>query len=322
MKMARLVAALVVTSLTTIAAAQDYPGNKPIKLVVPFPAGGGTDIFARVIGNKLAETLKWVVVVDNKPGAGGNIGIDAVAKSPPDGYTIGLGQTSNLAINPSLYAKLPYDPLKDLVPIVLVADAPLVLVVPANSPFKTVADVVAAAKKKPGDVTFGSPGNGTVAHLTGELFQMAAGVKFQHIPYKGSAQALTDLMGGQVQVYMSSIPTALSHIKGGKLRALAVTSPKRAPSLPDVPTIAEAGYKGFDANTWFGLVAPAGTPAPIVTKINAEVNRILKMPDVKEKFAAEGGGAIGGSSQEFAALLKSDYVKWGKVVKDSGAKLD
>jgi tripartite-type tricarboxylate transporter receptor subunit TctC len=151
---------------------------------------------------------------------------------------------------------------------------------------------------------------------------MAAGVKFQHIPYKGSAQALTDLMGGQVQVYMSSIPTALSHIKGGKLRALAVTSPKRAPSLPDVPTIAEAGYKGFDANTWFGLVAPAGTPAPIVTKINAEVNRILKMPDVKEKFAAEGGGPIGGSSQEFAALLKSDYVKWGKVVKDSGAKLD
>ena len=322
MKMARLVAALVVTSLTTIAAAQDYPGNKPIKLVVPFPAGGGTDIFARVIGNKLAETLKWVVVVDNKPGAGGNIGIDAVAKSPADGYTIGLGQTSNLAINPTLYTKLPYDPLKDLVPIVLVADAPLVLVVPANSPFKTVADVVAAAKKKPGDVTFGSPGNGTVAHLTGELFQMAAGVKFQHIPYKGSAQALTDLMGGQVQVYMSSIPTALSHIKGGKLRALAVTSPKRAPSLPDVPTIAEAGYKGFDANTWFGLVAPAGTPAPIVTKINAEVNRILKMPDVKEKFAAEGGGPIGGSSQEFAALLKSDYVKWAKVVKDSGAKLD
>ena len=322
MNKARLVAALVVASLTTVAAAQDYPGNKPIKLVVPFPAGGGTDIFARVIGNKLTETLKWVVVVDNKPGAGGNIGVDAVAKSPPDGYTIGLGQTSNLSINPTLYAKLPYDPLKDLVPIVLVADAPLVMVVPANSPFKTVADVVAAAKKKPGDVTFGSPGNGTVAHLTGELFQTAAGIKFQHIPYKGSAQALTDLMGGQVQVYMSSIPTALSHIKGGKLRAIAVTSPKRAPSLPDVPTIAEAGYKGFDANTWFGLVAPAGTPAPIVSKINAEVNRILKMPDVREKFAAEGGGPLGGSSQEFAALLKSDYVKWGKVVKDSGAKLD
>ena len=322
MKNARLVAALLVASFAAVAAAQEYPGNKPIKLVVPFPAGGGTDIFARVIGNKLSETLKWVVVVDNKPGAGGNIGIDAVAKSPADGYTIGLGQTSNLAINPTLYTKLPYDPLKDLVPIVLVADAPLVMVVPANSPFKTVADVVAAAKKKPGDVTFGSPGNGTVAHLTGELFQTAAGVKFQHIPYKGSAQALTDLMGGQVQIYMSSIPTALSHIKGGKLRAIAVTSPKRVPSLPEVPTISEAGYKGFDANTWFGLVAPAGTPAPIVSKINAEVNRILKMPDVKEKFAAEGGGPLGGTTQDFAALLKSDYVKWGKVVKDSGAKLD
>jgi tripartite-type tricarboxylate transporter receptor subunit TctC len=321
-KLARLVVSLVVAPLATIAYAQDYPGSKPIKLVVPFPAGGGTDIFSRVIANKLTETLKWVVIVDNKPGAGGNIGVDAVAKSPPDGYTIGMGQTSNLAINPTLYSKLPYDPLKDLVPIVLVADAPLVLVVPANSPFKTVADLVAAAKKKPGDLTFGSPGNGTVAHLTGELFQTAAGIKFQHIPYKGSAQALTDLMGGQVQAYMSSIPTALSHIKGGKLRALAVTSTKRAPALPDVPTIAEAGYQGFDANTWFGLVAPAKTPAAVVEKINAEVNRVLKMPDIKEKFAAEGGGPLGGSPQEFAALLKSDYAKWGKVVKESGAKLD
>ena len=275
-----------------------------------------------MIGNKLTETLKWVIVVDNKPGAGGNIGVDAVAKAPADGYTIGLGQTSNLAINPTLYKKLPYDPLKDLVPVVLVADAPLVLVVPADSPFKSLADVVAAAKKKPGDITFGSPGNGTVAHLTGELLQTAAGVKFQHIPYKGSAQAMTDLMGGQVQIYMSSIPTAMSQIKGGKLRPLAVTSAKRVASLPDVPTIAESGYKGFDANTWFGLVAPAGTPPAIVTRINAEVNKILKSPDVTEKFAAEGGGALGGTPQEFAALLKSDYAKWGKVVKDSGAKLD
>ena len=181
---------------------------------------------------------------------------------------------------------------------------------------------MAAAKKKPGDLTFGSPGNGTVAHLTGELLQTAAGVKFQHIPYKGSAQAMTDLIGGQVQIYMSSIPTAMSQIKGGKLRPLAVTSAKRVASLPDVPTIAESGYKGFDANTWFGLVVPANTPPAIVTKINAEVNKILKSPDVKEKFAAEGGGALGGTSQEFAALLKSDYAKWGKVVKDSGAKLD
>jgi tripartite-type tricarboxylate transporter receptor subunit TctC len=312
----------IVASVVPFAAAQDYPGSKPIRLVVPFPAGGGTDIFARVIGNKLTETLKWVIIVDNKPGAGGNIGIDAVAKAPPDGYTIGLGQTSNLAINPTLYAKLPYDPLKDLVPIVLVADAPLVLVVPASSPYKTLGELIAAAKTKPGDISFGSPGNGTVAHLTGELLQTAAGIKFQHIPYKGSAQAMTDLMGGQVQVYMSSVPTALSQIKAGKLRPLAVSSTKRVATLPDVPTIAEAGYKGFDANTWFGLVAPKGTPTAIVDKINAEVNKVLSSSDVKEKFAAEGGGPMGGSSQEFAALLKADHAKWGKVVKDSGAKVD
>ena len=322
MKSLRILAAIVAAAFVQLAAAQDYPGTKPIRLIVPFPAGGGTDIFARVIANKLTENVKWVVVVDNKPGAGGNIGIDAVAKSPPDGYTIGLGQTSNLAINPTLYPKLPYDSLKDFVPIVLVADAPLVLVVPAGSPYKTLAELVAAAKKKPGDISLGSPGNGTVAHLTGELLQTAAGIKLQHIPYKGSAQAMTDLIGGQVQVYMSSVPTALSHIKGGKLRPIAVTSTKRVPALPDVPTISEAGYKGFDANTWFGLVAPKGTPPAIVDKINAEVNKVLKSPDVREKFAAEGGGPMGGTSAEFAALLKTDHAKWGKVVKDSGVKLD
>jgi tripartite-type tricarboxylate transporter receptor subunit TctC len=322
MKATRFLAAIAAATIVPFASAQDYPGSKPIRLIVPFPAGGGTDIFARVMGNKLTESLKWVVIIDNKPGAGGNLGIDAVAKAPPDGYTLGLGQTSNLAINPTLYPKLPYDSLKDLVPIVLVADAPLVLVVPASSPYKTLGELIAAAKKKPGDITFGSPGNGTVAHLTGELLQTAAGVKFQHIPYKGSAQAITDLIGGQVQSYMSSVPTALSHIKAGKLRPLAVTSMKRAATLPDVPTIAESGYKGFDANTWFGLVAPKGTPPAIVEKINAEVNKVLKSADVREKFAAEGGGALGGSSQEFAAVLKADHAKWGKVVKDSGAKLD
>jgi len=317
----RLFFALALAALAATAIAAEYP-SKPIKLIVPFPAGGGTDFFARVIGNKLAEALKWVVVVDNKPGAGGNIGVDAAAKSPPDGYTVVMGQTSNLAINPTLYRKLPYDPLKDLIPVVLVADAPLALVVAAQSPYKTLADVVAAAKAKPGDLAFASPGNGTVAHLAGELFQTAAGVKFRHIPYKGSSQALTDLMGGQVELFMASVPTALSQIKGGKLRALAVTSTKRSPALPDVPTVAEAGFKGFDANTWFGLLVPKGTPDAVVTRLNAEVNKVLKMPDVREKFAAEGGGALGGTPEEFAALLKADYSKWAKVVKDSGAKLD
>jgi tripartite-type tricarboxylate transporter receptor subunit TctC len=263
-----------------------------------------------------------VVVVENKPGVGGNLGVEQAAKSPPDGYTVVMGQTSNLAINPTLFPKLPYDPLKDLAPVTLVASAPLVLVVSANSPFKSLADVVAAAKAKPDHLTFGSPGNGTVAHLTGELLQSAAGVKFQHIPYKGSSQALTDLMGGQVQIFMSSVPTALSQIKGGKLRALAVTGAKRAAELPNVPTIAESGYKGFDATTWFGLLVPAKTPAEIVKRLNDEVNKVLKDPDVRAKLASEGGEALGGSPEQFAALLKTDIARWGKVVKDSGAKVD
>jgi len=222
----RLVSATLGAILATIAFAQNFP-DKPIRLIVPFPPGGGTDIFSRTVANKLTQDSKWVVVVENKPGAGGNIGIDAVAKAAPDGYTIGMGQTSDLAINATLYSKLPYDPLKDLAPIVLVADAPLVLVVPATSPFKSVADLVAAAKKRPGEITFASPGNGTVSHLTGELFQTAAGIKLQHIPYKGSGQAITDLIGGQVQSFIASVPTALSQIKGGSLRALAASARTR-----------------------------------------------------------------------------------------------
>ncbi len=303
------------------ALAQAYPA-KPIKLIVPFPAGGGTDIFARTVGQKLADTLKWTVVVDNKPGAGGNLGIDAAAKSAPDGYTLVLGQTSNLAINPSLYSKLPYDPIKDLVPVALVASAPLAVVVPANSPFKTFADVVAAAKGKPAQITLGTPGNGTVAHLAAELMQKAAGIKLQHVPYKGSAQALTDLMGGQIQIYMSSVPTALSHIKGGRLRAIAVTSEKRSSELPSVPTIAESGFKGFEATTWFGFAAPAGTPEPIVKQLNAEINKVLKAPDVRAKLMSEGGDVLGGTPEQFASLLRTDLVRWGRIVRESGAKLD
>ena len=233
-----------------------------------------------------------------------------------------MGQTSNLAINPTLYPKLPYDPLKDLMPVALVASAPLVLVVSSNSPYKSLAEVVAAAKAKPGKFTFASPGNGTVAHLTGELFQRAAGIKLEHVPYKGSSQALTDLMGGQTDLFMSSIPTAISHIKGGKFRAIAVTSAKRAAELPNVPTIAESGYKDFDATTWFGLLVPARTPAAVVTRLNTEVNKVLKIPDVREKLETEGGEVLGGSPEEFAALLKAEHARWGKVVKDSGAKVD
>lgn len=316
-------AALAATCLWIVAAsAQETYPSKPIRLVVPFPPGGGTDMMARVVGNKLAETLKWTVIVDNRPGAGGNIGVDLVTKSPPDGYTIVMGQTSNLAVNPTLYSRLPYDPVKDLAPITTVADAPLVLVVAASSPYKTLADLVAAAKARPGALTFATPGNGTVAHLTGELFQRAAGIKFQHVPYKGSSQALTDLVGGTVEVFMSSVPTALSQIRGGKMRALAVTSAKRSATLPEVPSINEAGYKGFDANTWFGLAAPVGTPANVVARLNTEVNRVLKMPDVREKIRAEGGDVLGSTPEAFGMLIKNDVVKWGNVVRDSGAKVD
>jgi len=321
MHLLHLFTVLALVAFATATTAQDYP-TKPIRLIVPFPAGGGTDLFGRVIGRKLSETLKWVVVVDNKPGAGGNIGVDAVAKSPPDGYTVVIGQTANLAINPTLYAKLPYDPLKDLIPVVLVADSPLVLVVSSNSPYKSLADVVAAAKAKPEDITYASAGSGTVSHLAVELFQRTAGIKLRHIPYKGAPPALTDVIGGQVNLYMSSVPSALTQIKGGKLRTLGVTTAKRATALPDVPTIAEAGFKQFEASTWVGLLVPAKTPAPIVTRLNTEVNKVLQMPDVREKIATEGGEVVGGSPDQFASFLKAEYDKWSKVVKESGAKVD
>ena len=317
----RTLLALAAATLSSGALAQAWP-SKPIKVIVPFPPGGGTDLIARAVTQKVAVATNWTFVVENKPGAGGNLGVDAAAKSPPDGYTLVMGQTSNLAINPSLYPKLPYDPQKDLTPIVLVANAPLVMVTGANSPFKSLGDAVNAAKAKPGRVNFASPGNGTVAHLTSELFQKAAAVKMQHVPYKGAAQALTDVISGNVELYMSSVPTLLGQIKQGKLRPLAVTSAKRVNDLPDVPTINESGYKGFDAVTWFGILAPAGTPKEVVSQLNAEFNKALQLPDLRKKLGDEGADAAGGSSEQFAALIKDDMVRWGKVVKESGAKVD
>jgi len=314
-------AALALVALATAAPAQDYPA-KPIRLIVPFPPGGGTDIAARTVANKLSETVKWTFVVENKPGAGGNLGVEQAVKSPADGYTLVIGQTSNLAINPTLYAKLPYDPLKDLSPVALIVSAPVVFVVATNSPYKSLGDLVAAAKRDPGAVSFASPGNGTVSHLAGEFLQRSAGVKFTHVPYKGAAQAMTDLLGGQVQSFMSSVPSALAQIRGGRLRAIAVTSAKRAAQMPDVPTIAESGYPGFEAITWYGLLAPAGTPVVIIARLNAELNRVLETPDVRERLATEGGEVLGGSPERFASLLKADQAKWGRVVKESGAKVD
>lgn len=301
--------------------AQSWPA-KPIRLVVPFPAGGGTDIIGRELSQRITEATKWSFIVDNKPGSGGNIGIDNVAKSPADGYSLVLGQTSNLAINPTLYAKLPYDPLKDLTPVSLVASAPLALVVSANSPYKTVADLVAAAKAQPDAINYATSGNGTVAHLATELFQKAAGVKLTHVPYKGASQGINDVIGGQVQVYVSSIPTLIGHIKSGKMRALAVTSAKRVDDLPQTPTIAESGYKGFEAVTWFGVLGPANLPKDITARLNAEVNKALQGPELRKKLGDQGADVAGSTPEQFGQLLREDIVRWGKVVKDSGAKID
>jgi len=303
------------------AQAQAWPA-KPIRLVVPFPAGGGTDIIGRELTQKITEGSKWTFIVDNKPGSGGNIGIDNIAKSPADGYNLVLGQTSNLAINPSLYAKLPYDPARDLTPVSMVASAPLALVVAANSPLRTLADLVAAARARPDQINFATSGNGTVAHLATELFKKEAGIKLTHIPYKGAAQGLNDVIGGQVEVYVSSIPTLIGHIKNGKLRALAVTSLKRVDDLPQVPTIAESGYKGFEAVTWFGVLGPANLPKDVTTRLNAEINKALQTPELKKKLGDQGADVAGSTPEQFAKLVRDDMVRWGAVVKESGAKID
>jgi tripartite-type tricarboxylate transporter receptor subunit TctC len=308
-------------ALPMAASAQTYP-SQPIKLVVPGTAGGGMDVVARVVGDRVGSILKQPVVVENKPGAGGNIAVDYVAKAKPDGYTVLIGQTAHFSINPSLYSSLPFDPVKDFQPVALLADAPNVVMVNADSPIKNLADLVAAAKASEKGLSLATPGNGTVSHLTGELFQKTAQVKFNHIPYKGAAAALTDVMGGRVDFMLSSIPTALSQIKAGKLRPIAVSAAKRSPSLPDVPTIGEQGYPGFDAGTWYGLLVPAGTPPEVVEALNKAANEAIASDDIREKIRQEGGDSTGGTTAEFAALMKADSEKWSKVVKESGAKVD
>jgi tripartite-type tricarboxylate transporter receptor subunit TctC len=317
-----LLIAAALLGTTGAALAQGAYPNRPIRLIVPFPPGGTTDISSRIIADRLVKNLGWTIVIDNKPGAGGNIGADAVAKAAPDGYTIGMAQTSNLAINPTLYSKIPYNPLKDFVPVVLATSTPLVIAVSAKSPYQTLAQFIAAAKAKPNGVTYATPGSGTVGHLAAELLNRTAGVQMTHVPYKGASQAVTDLIGGQVDSYYATAPAVIEQIRGGKMRALVVTSSKRSPALPAVPTVAESGYAGFEATSWYGIVAPAGTPAPVVEKLNAEIRKALQSPEVSEGMVREGGGVLGSSSAEFGAYLKAEYDKWSKVVKASGAKVD
>jgi tripartite-type tricarboxylate transporter receptor subunit TctC len=299
----------------TVLAQAGYP-DKPVRLIVPFPPGGGTDLLGRVVGDKLTSTLGWKVVVENKAGAGGTVGLDAAAKAKPDGYTLVVGQTSNLSIAPSIMSGLPYDPVKNFAPVRLIASVPLAIVVGATSPIKSMADLVAAAKANPGKLLFASPGNATVAHLTGEYFQKVAGIKYTHVPYKGTAQALPDVISGRASFYVASIESATAQVKSGQLRAIAVTSLKRAPQWPDVPTVAESGFPGFEAITWFGIAVPTGTPAPIIARLDAEIAKVLDAPDVQERL----NGKVDVGPAAFAALIKSDHDKWASVVKEAGIK--
>jgi tripartite-type tricarboxylate transporter receptor subunit TctC len=301
--------------------AAQYP-SKPIHLVVPFPPGGTTDILARDVAQKLSETWHQQVIVENRPGAGGNIGADLVAKAAPDGYTLVMGTVGTHAINPSLYKKMPYDHVKDFAPVILVAGVPNVLVVNPSLPVHSVQELIAYAKANPGKLNFASSGNGTSIHLSGELFKAMTGVQMTHVPYKGSAPALTDLMGGQVQLMFDNLPSSLGFIKAGKLRALAVTSAARSATLPDLPTIAESGLPGFEASSWFGVLAPAGTPRDVVQKLNHAIAAWLATDDAKQRLLAQGAIAAGGSPESFAKHIDAETTKWAKVVAESGAHLD
>ncbi len=321
---ARLLLGMAVACISLVAGAQGAAGypSKPIKIVVPFPPGGATDILARAVGAELQKAWGQTVLIENKGGGGGNTGTDMVAKAAPDGYTLVMGTVGTHAINMSLYAKMPYDAVKDFEPITLVAGVPNLLVVHPSVNAKSVRELTALAKSMPGKLNVASSGNGTSIHLAAELYKQMAGVDILHVPYKGSSPAVTDLLGGQVQMMFDNMPSALPHAKAGKLRPLAVTGLKRSAALPDIPTMDEEGLKGFNATSWFGLLAPAGTPKDIVAKLNAASVKALASPEMMERLAAQGAEPVGNTPEQFAAFIKAEIDKWSKIVKASGARVD
>ncbi|WP_198971557.1 Bug family tripartite tricarboxylate transporter substrate binding protein [Xylophilus sp. ASV27] len=317
-----LCAAAACLAAMPASAQQAWPSAKPITIVVPFAAGGTTDILARIVGLHLGTELGQQVIVDNRAGAGGNIGGQLVARAPADGYTLLMGTVGTHAINQSLYKKMPFDPIKDFAPISRVANVPNLLVANPQQPFRTVPELIAYAKAHPGKVNFGSSGNGSSIHLSGELFKSLAKVDMVHVPYKGSAPAVTDLLGNQIAIMFDNLPSAIQYVRAGRLRPIALTTAKRSPELPDVPTIAEAGLPGYEATSWFGLLAPAKTPADIVNRIDAALVKVLANPEVKKKLSEQGAEPYAETPEQFAAFIKAETAKWASVVKESGASLD
>jgi tripartite-type tricarboxylate transporter receptor subunit TctC len=317
----RLAFAITLIALVARAAAQDYP-SKPIRLIVPFPPGGGNDTMARTVGHQLTAALGQQVVIDNRAGAGGIIGAETAAKAAPDGYTLFLGGVGSHGINPNLHAKLAYDPVRDFAPVTLIASAPLILVVHPSVPAKSVKELIQLAKAKPGQLNFASNGAGGSSHLAAEMFKMMTATAMVHVPYKGLSPALTDLLSGQVQLMFSSTVAILPQVRAGRLRSLALTAAKRSPALPDVPTVAESGVAGYETASWYGVLAPAGTPQPIVDRLNREIVRIVQLPEVRERLAAEGAEPVGNSPEEFAAHIKRELARWAKVIRQARIQPD
>jgi tripartite-type tricarboxylate transporter receptor subunit TctC len=317
----RLIILCVIAAAPAVTLAQTYP-SRPIRIIAQFQPGTSTDILARVVAQKLTESWGQQVVVDNRPGAGAVIGTEIGARAAPDGYTLTMGVSSAFGINPTLYSKLPYDAVRDFAPISNIALTPQTLVASPSFAAKTVKELVAAAKAKAGGLNYASLGGGSTSHLTMEMFKSAAGIQLAHVPYKGSPAAHADVMTGQVPIMFDAIPAVLPHVKSGKLRGLGIGTLKRSPFLPELPTIAESGYPGFEAVGWIGIVAPAKTPEAVLDKLNAEIVRMLQQPDVKQRLDALAFTPVGGTRTEFAAFIKSEIAKWGKAVKESGAKAD
>lgn len=322
MRRRQLVMAAAFAAAPRLARAQAAWPDRPIRLVVPFPPAGGTDVISREIGGRIAALTGWSIVVDNRPGAGGNIGLDAVAKAAPDGYTIGMGQTANLAINPALYPQMPSDPLVDFAFVSAVATQPNVLVVRQASPFRTLGDIVSAARARPGSLTAGNAGNGTTGHLAGAMFARAAGIEITHVPYRGAAPVLTDLLAGRIDLFFANPLAVKGQLEAGALRALAVTSDRRAAAFPAVATVAESGFPGFAAVNWTGLVAPARTPAAIVARLSEETRKALATPETIARLAAEGSEPLGSTPEAFRSLVIEEHAKWARVVREASVVLD